>query len=576
VVSLWLPHWATDRLKIASRRAEAAAVHREARLGKARLNEPRFAWDCEAARPLVTVAAANGRALLAAIDEQAAAAGLMPGMVLADARALMPDLAVRPSRPEKDAAALAQLADWCARFSPWVAVDGADGLFLDITGCAHLFGGEARMLEDLAQRLQKFGYRLRLAVADTPGAAWAAARFATLAHDRDIAILPPGGTREVIASLSVAALRLSPVQVAELERLGLRTIADLYPLPRAGLLRRFGLEPARRLDQALGRIEEPINPRTPVSPHESRLAFAEPILEAPSIAAALERMLGGLCGHLASQQLGVRQLRLALFRVDGSLQRFSIGTSRPNRDPRALQRLFANLFERLDPGFGIEAMSLTATQAEPLEDLQLVLAQARAQSERRAQAEKQARAEKQVPAAAAKMPAAIEPSEMLDEKAIERAVDEAALAALADLFANGRFAQEPAPVRLTRPMPQESHLPERAAVPAPALAGSGDRWTAIALTTVRPVRLLARPEPLETDEETPEALPTSFRWRARPHRIRLAEGPERIAPEWWRPVASNAATGTRDYYRIEDSEGRRFWLYRELTASRWYLHGLFA
>jgi len=533
------------------------------------LNEPRLAWASEESRPLVTVTAANGRALLAAIDENASAAGLMPGMALADARALVPDLAVRPSHPEKDAAALAQLADWCARFSPWVAVDGADGLFLDITGCAHLFGGEASMLEDLAQRLQKFGYRLRLAIADTPGAAWAAARFAALAHDRDCVILPPGGTREAIARLPVAALRLSPVQTAELERLGLKTIADLYPMPRAGLLRRFGPEPARRLDQALGRIDEPINPRTPASPHEARLAFAEPILEAPSIAAALERMLGGLCGHLASEQLGIRQLRLALFRVDGSLQRFSIGTSRPNRDPRALQRLFANLFERLDPGFGIEAMSLTATQAEPLEDLQLVLAQARSR------AEKQARTEKSVATEVVKIPAAIESPEVLGERAIERAVDEAALAALADLFANGRFAQEPAPVRLTRPMPQESHLPERAVVPAPALAQRGESWTALALTTVRPVRLLSRPEPLETDEEAPETLPTSFRWRARPHRIRLAEGPERIAPEWWRPAASNAA-GTRDYYRVEDSEGRRFWLYRELTASRWYLHGLFA
>jgi protein ImuB len=571
VVSLWLPHWATDRLKIASRRAETVPVHREARLGKARLNEPRLAWASEESRPLVTVTAANGRALLAAIDENASAAGLMPGMVLADARALVPDLAVRPSHPEKDAAALAQLADWCARFSPWVAVDGADGLFLDITGCAHLFGGEARMIEDLAQRLGQFGYRLRIAIADTPGAAWAAARFATLAHNSDFVILPSGGMREAIAGLPVAALRLSPLQTVELERLGLKTIVDLYPLPRAALLRRFGLEPARRLDQALGRIDEPIDPRMPASPHEARLAFPEPILEAPSIAAALDRMLAGLCRHLASEQLGARQLRLALFRVDGSLQRFSIGTSRPNRDPQALRRLFTNLFDRLDPGFGIEAMSLTAEQAEPLEDLQLVLAQARAQTEKRAQAE--TRAQRQAPL----LSAPIEPAEKLDENSIERAVDEAALAALADLFANGRFANEPAPVRLTRPAPQESHLPERAVVPAPALAESGDRWTAIALTSVRPVRLLSRPEPLETDEAAPEALPTSFRWRARPHRIRLAEGPERVAPEWWRPVAPSSSTsGTRDYYRVEDSEGRRFWLYREQTASRWYLHGLFA
>lgn len=513
----------------------------------------------------MTVTAANGRALLAAVDEQASAAGLMPGMVLADARALMPDLAVRPSRPEKDAAALAQLADWCARFSPWVAVDGADGLFLDITGCAHLFGGEAKMLEDLAQRLRRFGYQARLALADTPGAAWAAARFAPRRRPADSVILPPGSTREAIANLPVAALRLSPAQADELERLGLKTIAALYPLPRAGLLRRFGPEPARRLDQALGRIDEPVNPRLPASPHEARLAFAEPILEAEAIAAALDRLLGGLCGHLASEQLGARQLRLALFRVDGSLQHVAIGTSRPNRDPRALRRLFAPSFDKLDPGFGIEAMSLIVTQAEPLEDLQLVLAQARA------------RAEKQVRTEPAKILAPVESAEALEERAIERAVDEAALAALADLFANGRFGNESQPVRLIRPVPQESHLPERAVRPAPALAGNrGERWSETALAAARPVRLLPRPEPLETDETAPELLPASFRWRARPHRIRLVEGPERIEPEWWRPVPANVAAGSRDYYRVEDSEGRRFWLYREHTVSRWYLHGLFA
>ncbi|QEX21415.1 protein ImuB [Hypericibacter adhaerens] len=570
VVSLWLPHWATDRLKIASRRAEAVAVHREVRLGKVRLNEPRLDWGPESARPLVTVAAANGRALLAAVDEQASAVGLMPGMVLADARALMPDLAVRPSRPEKDAAALAQLADWCARFSPWVAVDGADGLLLDITGCAHLFGGEAKMLEDLAQRLRRFGYQARLAVADTPGAAWAAARYARGARPKDSVILPPGGTREAIAALPVAALRLSPAQADELERLGLKTIAELYPLPRAGLLRRFGPEPARRLDQALGRIDESINPRLPASPHEARLAFAEPILEAAAIAAALDRMLGGLCGHLASEQLGARQLRLALFRVDGSLQHVAIGTSRPNRDPQALRRLFAPSFDKLDPGFGIEAMSLIVTQAEPLEDLQLVLAQARVRTQ------EQARADKQIRTGPAKIQAPIESAEVLEERAIERAVDEAALAALADLFANGRLGNESQPVRLVRPVPQESHLPERAVTPAPALAGRKDRWSEAALAAVRPVRLLPRPEPLETDETAPELLPASFRWRARPHRIRLAEGPERIEPEWWRPAATNVTAGSRDYYRVEDSEGRRFWLYHERTVSRWYLHGLFA
>lgn len=582
---MWLPHWATDRLKIASRRAEATADPRRFALREPRLPWGVGAWNPDAQeRPLVTIAALGGRALLAAVDAAGAAAGLVPGMGLADARALIPDLAVRLGDPAGDAAALARLADWCGRYSPWVAVDGADGLFIDVTGCAHLFGGEAALLADLSHRIGRLGYGVRLALADTPGAAWAAARFASPRFGADGAaegaILPPGTIREALAGLPVAALRLSAALAAELERLGLKTVADLYPLPRAALLRRFGPEPGRRLDQALGRIEEPINPRLPASPREARLAFAEPVIEAAGIAAALDRLLATLCRHLAVEELGARRLRLALYRVDGSLQRFAVGTSRPNRDAPSLRRLFADALERVDPGFGIEAMVLMAEAAEPLDPLQMVLAEAGAGAP--SPAERQAPVADSAPAAGTASAAAVDveaslPSSALqpasDQPAAETllpAVDPVALAALADRFANGRE-----PALLARPALCESHLPERAVLKVPAFArASGFGPDA----PRRPVRLLSHPEPVETEPASPDMPPISFRWRARSHQVRMAEGPERIAFEWWRPAAppQTQPPGTRDYYRVEDSEGRRFWLYRDEAASRWYLHGLFA
>jgi protein ImuB len=558
---LWLPHWATDQIKIASRRAEATTDHRR----PFALREPRLPWGAGSSnpnaegRPLVTIAALGGRAVLAAVDAAGAAAGLEPGMALADARALIPDLAVRLADPASDAAALARLADWCSRYSPWVAVDGADGLFIDITGCAHLFGGEAALLADLGHRLGRLGYGVRLALADTPGAAWAAARFAEPRFGADGAaegaILPPDGTREAIAGLPVAALRLGPALAAELERLGLKTVGDLYPLPRAALMRRFGPEPGRRLDQALGRVEEPINPRLPASPREARLAFAEPVIEAEGIAASLDRLLTVLCRHLAAEELGARRLRLALYRVDGSLQRFTVGTSRPNRDAMSLRRLFADALERVDPGFGIEAMVLTAEAAEPLDPLQMVLAEAGAAAPSAERSAPEAAATATATASAAAVPSStVEPI----ADTLAPTADPVALAALADRFANGR---EPAALR--RAALRESHLPERAVLEVPAFARAPGFWPD---APRRPVRLLARPEPVETEPASPETLPASFRWRARSHQVRMAEGPERIALEWWRPAAP---PGSRDYYRVEDSEGRRFWLYRDEAAARW-------
>lgn len=462
--------------------------------------------------------------MVAAVDDRAAAVGVAPGQPLAEARALAAGLRVHPADPAGDAAALDRLADWATRYTPWTAAEG-EGLWLDISGCAHLFGGEAALQTDLLIRLGRVGYAARAAVADTPGAAWAAARFIAGGQEAGV-ILAPGSARDRLAPLSVAALRLPPAMVAELERLGLRRVGDLLPLPRATLARRFGILIVDRLDQALGLLEEPISPRRPVPPHRARLAFAEPILETGSIAAALRRLLRDLCRQLDAAQLGVRRLELALTRVDGSLQRLAIGTSRPNREPQALERLFAEHIGRIDPGFGIDAMALAATEVEPLTALQIVLA--------------------------------------------EQAADaQANLTPLIDRLGN-RLGF----VNLRQLTPRQSHIPERAvAAVAPLATARSEGWPSL---PQRPLRLFARPEPIEAIALLPDHPPVMFRWHARLHHVRHAEGPERIEPEWWRP--EDAVADARDYFRVEDESGRRFWLYRAgqpPQGGRWYLHGVF-
>lgn len=507
IVSLWLPSWATDRL------------HRKP--------------DCPAGRPVVAIEELGGRLLVRAVDAAAAAEGIRPGFSLADARALRPDLAVFPVDPAGDATALARLADWCSRYTPLVAIDGADGLWLDITGCAHLFGGEKALMSDLRHRLAGFGHDARLGAADSPGAAWAVARFREAAQT----VIEPGTAREVLAALPVAALRLPAVMTPELERLGLRRIGDLYPLPRASLARRFGILPGERLDQALGRVEEPISPRLPPPAFAVRQVLAEPILHAEGLSAVLQRLMPRLCRALAEAGQGARRLELGCYRVDGRLAKLAIGTSRPSRDDAALLRLFAEKLERIDPGFGIEAMTLAASQVEPLADLQLALARA-------------------------------------GRTGMGAAAAEADLAPLIDRLGNRLgFA------RLARAEPRESHFPERAVkrMPAafPAVHSAAGAKPVAAPTAMwpqgpLPLRLFPRPEPVTAEAAGEGEPPASFLWRARRHRTRQAEGPARIEPEWW----LGESGGARDYWRLEDEAGLRFWLFGQ--SGSWYLHGLFA
>ena len=517
ILSLWLPMLAVERWYHQTKQVKQASPDKRT--------------------PLVLTADANGARFVAAADYAALDCGIAPGMALADARALEPGLKTAPTDPMADAEMLERLADWCGRYTPWVAVCGRDGLWLDISGCAHLFGGEAGLMADLTERLAGFGLTAQLALADTPGAAWALAHHGNREEERLIA---PGDQRAAVAALPVAALRLEGSQAAELTWLGLATIGDLYPLPRASLAARFGRGLGERLDQALGRMPEPISPRRPPPRYRAHRAFAEPIGRQEDIEAGLLLLLDEICAALDRESQGARQLIFDLFLIDGRAETVRVGTARPAKESEHLARLFAEPLGQIDAGFGIEAIALSVPVAEPLAASQLGALAAENDND------------------------ALAPS----------------LAPLMDRLGN-RLGFE----RVTTLAPQASHLPDRAvdAVAATEVEAKID-WPE---TPLRPLRLLERPEAVEVIAGVaPHQPPSLFRWRKVKHYVRAAEGPERIAPEWWRRDKAWIG-GLRDYWRIEDRDGRRFWLYCEGAGSnygnsrgsgplRWYLHGLFA
>lgn len=505
IVSLWFPRLATDRL--------------------ARERGPD-----RAGRPLAVTVEAGSRILLAGVDRIAEEAGLAPGMTLADARAVAAHLVTVPADSRAEVALLLRLGRWCGRYTPMVAADGADGLALDVTGCAHLLGGEAAMLADMTDRLERLGFAVSGALADTAGAARAVARFG-----RPGTVVPPGSTARTLERLPVVALGLDRESAAALVHLGLRRIGDLYGLPRGSLAARFGRDTVLRLDRALGHAAEPFDSlRDRAAPCE-RIAFAEPIGTRADIDAALAHLLECLCAGLERQGTGARRLELACHRVDGSAQMAVVGTARPLRDMAALARLFRDRLDGIDPGFGIEAMILSAPGVE-----------------------RQAAAQ-----------------DRLD--AVRDAAGGDATAALVERLGN-RFGFN----TVRRPIPVDSHLPDRAwyARPAVEAADGAAGWT---VGILRPPRMLRRPEAVEAEtgkvaeDEASAALspPAAFRWRGRRHVVRHAEGPERIAPEWWR-AGAGGTSGSCDYWRVEDGDGRRYWLCRSGRPPQWRLHGLFA
>ncbi|SER22204.1 protein ImuB [Faunimonas pinastri] len=501
--------------------------------------------------PRAVVSRSKGAFRLAVIDGEAERRGLRPGMSLADARGAVPDLAIAEIDEAADREALVAIADWCDRYTPLVALDVPHGLFLDISGCTHLFArqgedGETALRSDLLRRLRRQGFEARAAIASTAGAAWG------VAHGGGEPIVLPGGEREALAGLPVAALRIGEPENGLLDRLGLKRIGQLVGQPRAPLAARFGLDLVRRLDQALGHEDEVLSPRLAPPALSAERRFAEPVCEEDSVRETVRSLGRSLAEALERQALGARLLELALFRVDGGVARISLGTARPMREADRMTALFAErlstLGDSVDPGFGFDTIRLSVVETGPLGPAQIDLA---------------------------------------GEGGVEASFDH-----LVD-----RLGARLGSASVMRFVALDSHLPERAvaARPLAALAeGEGGLdWPLLSgereEPALRPLRLFERPEPVEVMAEVPEGAPVRFRWRRTVHEVRRSEGPERIAPEWWlvgqsgtAPPAGLSDERTRDYYRVEDAAGRRYWLYREGLYGRetdrpfWYVHGLFA
>ncbi len=456
----------------------------------------------------------------------AQALGVRPGLPAAEARAHCAELMVEDADPEGDLEGLDRLALWALRrYAPIVACDPPDGLVIDVSGAAHLFGGEAAMLTDMVDRLAATGVSARAAMAGTWGAAHALARYQrapTLVVESD----QSGGA---IASFPVRALRLPEEMVAGLGKVGIDSIIELESKPRAPLALRFGPQLTRRLDQAYGRQAEPIDPVEAPELIQVRRAFAEPIGAPETLARYTLKLVEALCERLEEQGLGARKLDLRFHRVDNRIEAIRVGTATPVRDVRRLTRLLCDRLEKVDPGFGVETMVLAAPIAEPI-----------------------------------------------IQKSIASDLTEAPVpdvTGLIDTLTNRAGAQ-----RLYRAAPAQSDVPERSVRRVePTAPETGEGWP---LRWPRPTRLLAWPEPIDAVALLPDQPPVSFTWRGVRRRVRRADGPERIFGEWWR--RDGELDAVRDYFQLEDDAGGRFWVFRRGDGERsvtgnlsWWLHGLF-
>ncbi len=471
------------------------------------------------------------------LNARARTLGLREGLSLTDTRALYPQtatpkLTILEGNREADAHVLEQLADWALRYTPLVATHGPDTLILDISGCAHLFAGEDALAADMIARLQHLGFTARVSIASTIGAAWA------LSHDGPGTILPAGQERTALAPLPLAALRLPADLLAALERLGLKRIGEVMSGPRAPLTARFGTILLQQLARALGNEDEPFSPRLSVAPYWTSRNFPDPIAREEDVRLCTLQLLQCLRDRLERHGEGALRLRLSLFRADGVVKHVEAGMSRAMRDARVMQDILCQrldaLADEIDPGFGFDCIAVAVLEAAPVTEEALALS------------------------------AAYDPQNVI------RFID--------------RLGARIGRARITRLMPVESHVPEYAMRVLPAYDSIGKiDWPKMQAEPgsppQRPIRLFAQPEPIETMASVPDGPPVRFRWRRMMHDIALTEGPERLASEWWRDL--NGKPLTRDYFRVEDREGRRFWLYRdglydETQRPRWFIHGLFA
>lgn len=544
ILSLWFPRLAAERALRRRRMADAV--------------------------PFAVVGDRNGAQVLASLDAMAEAAGLSRGQPLRDAMAMCPRLATAAEDPAGEAAFLAALMRWAGKFSPWVAEERPDALVVDLTGCAHLFGGEAGLMAQVADDCAGLGLTVRAGVADTVGAAWALARHAGVtaqmpagtrngdaiaqeahatrsrahprrrgetgaAHAPAGVIAPSGRLRQVLAPLPVAALRLDPATVEGLARLGLRRVEDIAVLPRAALARRFGAQVLKRLDQALGLEPEPVTPAGAPLHFAARLSLPEPIGLLADVEAGVDRLLEALCARLQSRGRGARRVRLQAFRTDGRVERAEVGLARAADQPDRIRPLLALKLPDLDAGFGIDMLRMEAVETEPLTPVQH-------------------RGHLDAGAAAA--------------------ARQVADGALPDLI--GKLGARLGADAVTRLHPGQSHIPEKAAVVMQAAWSDPHPAPWPDARAPRPL-LIFRPEAVTAPEGDPTP-PARFRWRRRDLALRVATGPERIAPEWWLDDP-DWRSGPRDYWRVETEGGERLWLFYAHggdMSSGWYCQGIFA
>lgn len=494
-VSIWFPHLITDWFS----------------------NRQPYLRDL----PFVICAPSHGRMMITAANQAVIKKGINRGMVLADARAILPSLEVLDDKPGLPDKLLLRIAEWCIRFTPGAAADPPDGLLLDVTGCSHLWGGDHRYVEEIGRKLRERGYNIRIAIADTIGAAWAVARFGNSSP-----VVETAQHVEALLDLPPEALRLEEPTVERLHKLGLDRIGKFIHIPRATLRRRFGNHFLMRLDTACGHETEELRFVQPILPYHERLECLEPIVTATGIAIALDRLLNALCARLQQDQKGLRTAVFSGYRSDGKVKKLQIETNSPTCSVKHLFRLFETKLPSIEPALGIELFVLEAPKVEDHFPVQEKL---------------------------------WETSGNLNDIRLAELID--------------RLSVKLGPQTIHRYLPDEHYWPERSYKPAGSLQE---------LTTVtwkddgqRPLQLLPVPEPIEVTAPIPDYPPMLFRFHDKVHKVIRADGPERIEQEWWLQQGQH-----RDYYRVEDEAGNRYWLFRSGhysdKAHQWFIHGFFA
>lgn len=471
--------------------------------------------------PFVLASKVRGRMLVTAANALAVSQGISDGMVVADARAMISGLEVINDQPGLNEKLLHAIGEWCIRFTPVTAIDMPDGLILDITGCAHLWNGEFMYVKTILAKLSEKGYCVRAAVADTIGCAWAVSRYGN-----QKAIIEPGEQLEALLPLPPEALRLETQVTDKLKKLGLSSINNFIHMPRSALRKRFGHQTLLRIDQALGTQEEIITSVNTIEPYTEYLPCLEPIVSAKGIEIALQRLIGMLCIRLQKEGKGVRAANLKCYRIDRELQQVSIGTSRATHNAQHLFKLFELKIDTIEPALGIELFLLEATKVENVVTTQESM------------------------------------------WTTTRGLEDTGVVELIDRI-NGKLGNI-----IHRYLPDEHYWPERSYKEAAALGEKPSTdWK---LDKPRPVHLLQKPELIEVMAPVPDYPPINFRYKGVVHKIKNADGPERIEREWWMEAGEH-----RDYYYVEDTEGKRYWLFRlghyeNIKPPQWFIHGYFA